>query len=132
MSCEWCGQPVERKRGPGRPPKYCNRPCRQRAYEARILGIPQDTTRQEIWEDCNGTCYLCNKPVTIEDMEIDHVIPGSFGGPTTRWNLKPTHGKCNREKAAQVLWLPADPAYAQFRYSAETPLVSDTGQIGAF
>ncbi|GIU93398.1 MAG: hypothetical protein KatS3mg011_2304 [Acidimicrobiia bacterium] len=36
--CTWCGKSFPRGKGPGRPPLYCRRSHRQRAYEARTLG----------------------------------------------------------------------------------------------
>ena len=36
--CRWCGRPFAFAAGPGRPPLYCRRSCRQRDYEARRRG----------------------------------------------------------------------------------------------
>ncbi|WJZ02597.1 hypothetical protein [Corynebacterium freiburgense] len=33
--CEWCGKPIVVENTRGRPRRYCNRSCRQRAYEQR-------------------------------------------------------------------------------------------------
>jgi hypothetical protein len=33
--CAWCGGPIEKSAGPGRPRQYCRRSCRQRDFEAR-------------------------------------------------------------------------------------------------
>jgi 5-methylcytosine-specific restriction endonuclease McrA len=41
-------------------------------------------------------CWLCNKPVAIEDATRDHVIPKSLGGIGHRSNLRLAHADCNR------------------------------------
>ncbi len=44
--CAWCGGPLPRTTGLGRPRRYCGQPCRQRAYEQRVTaaraGLPAD------------------------------------------------------------------------------------------
>lgn len=35
--CAWCGTSFQLEGGPGRPPRFCRRSHRQRAYEARRL-----------------------------------------------------------------------------------------------
>jgi 5-methylcytosine-specific restriction endonuclease McrA len=66
-------------------------------------------------------CYLCDEPVSLRDVEIDHVLPESllhdpvrlskilddFGLPAnfnlnSYQNWKPSHGHCNRKKLDQV------------------------------
>lgn len=39
-ACEWCGKPIEQT-GKGRPRLYCDRSCRQRAYEVRTAKVRQ-------------------------------------------------------------------------------------------
>ena len=46
--CEWCGYGFPRRHNHGRRPLYCNRTCRQRAYENRrrgacMVGLPKAT-----------------------------------------------------------------------------------------
>ena len=43
-------------------------------------------------------CWLCLKPITNGDLTMDHVVPRSKGGRTTRDNLRPAHSKCNRKR----------------------------------
>lgn len=44
--CAWCGRRLDQPTGQGRRRRYCGQPCRQRAYEQRLLlrrtGLPAD------------------------------------------------------------------------------------------
>ncbi|NEC24418.1 hypothetical protein [Streptomyces parvus] len=44
LSCEWCGEPVSQL-GSWSPRWYCKRSHRQRAFEARRLGVPMKKDR---------------------------------------------------------------------------------------
>jgi len=105
--CAWCGAPLIVKKGPGRPAKYCSRSHRQRAYESRALpSIKTIEGRQRALVEAGGICYICYKALPFDEMEFDHVIPASLGGPPVRWNLKPVHKECNAKKAAALKWAP--------------------------
>ncbi len=43
-------------------------------------------------------CGLCGGPVDSTDVDLDHIIPASKGGPTTLDNLRVTHSRCNRAR----------------------------------
>lgn len=47
-------------------------------------------------------CRLCQKPVTIDDLHIDHVKPWALGGTTTVENLQVAHSYCNLSKGSKV------------------------------
>lgn len=48
------------------------------------------------------TCGLCGQQVhTIDDCELDHILPFSEGGKTTPDNAQVTHRYCNRKKGRQ-------------------------------
>lgn len=107
MKCAWCGEGLPEHSGRGRPRLYCKRSHRQRAYEARAL--PDTRTvegRKAALAAAGGICYICYDPLSFDDMEWDHVIPASLGGPPVRWNLKPVHKECNAKKAAKLEWAP--------------------------
>ncbi|MEU3978429.1 hypothetical protein [Streptomyces bacillaris] len=44
LSCEWCGEAVSQL-GSWSPRRYCKRSHRQRAFEARRLGVPMKKDR---------------------------------------------------------------------------------------
>lgn len=50
----------------------------------------------------NQTCRICGKNLTEEEIEIDHIIPFSEGGPTEESNLRVLCEDCNRKKRASV------------------------------
>ena len=45
-------------------------------------------------------CSYCgNEILSIEDSEVDHIIPFSLGGKTVLENAQLLHRHCNREKS---------------------------------
>jgi RHS repeat-associated protein len=50
--------------------------------------------RAEALKENDGRCVFCGKKAE----EVDHAIPKSRGGDTTKKNLQPTCRKCNRQK----------------------------------
>jgi 5-methylcytosine-specific restriction endonuclease McrA len=40
-------------------------------------------------------CIYCKKPLTLETMTIEHVVPRAKGGKNTIDNLRPACGFCN-------------------------------------
>ena len=47
----------------------------------------------------NHVCQVCHKYVADDEIEFDHIIPYSKGGPTTVANLRLLCRKCNRKKS---------------------------------
>ena len=45
-----------------------------------------------------GRCYYCNRVFKHRDLTMDHVIPLSRGGRSTRDNLVPCCKECNTRK----------------------------------
>lgn len=50
--------------------------------------------------DC-GMCGICKKPVHPDQLNFDHIIPISKGGPHCADNLQVTHEYCNKSKGAK-------------------------------
>ena len=46
----------------------------------------------------NGVCHYCGKNVGAENLTMDHVIPVSRGGKSTRGNCVPCCKECNNNK----------------------------------
>lgn len=46
----------------------------------------------------NQTCQVCGKILKDNEIEIDHIIPYSEGGPTEEKNLRVLCKECNRNK----------------------------------
>lgn len=39
-------------------------------------------------------CYRCGKPMTVETLTVDRIIPGCKGGTYRRTNIRPACGDC--------------------------------------
>jgi len=59
--------------------------------------IPRNIFIRVVRRDHNQ-CQKCGTSVLDKDIEIDHIIPFSKGGPTTESNLRVLCFKCNRSK----------------------------------
>jgi hypothetical protein len=73
--CRWCGRGFEVAAGPGRPPEFCRRSCRQRAYESRRrsaeVGLSEDelvVTRREL-DELRDALYVVE--AAVEDVDRD-------------------------------------------------------------
>lgn len=49
-----------------------------------------------------GTCYYCGRKVGFANLTMDHVIPLSRGGKSTRDNLVPCCKVCNNRKKGSL------------------------------
>ncbi len=45
-----------------------------------------------------GVCYYCKSPVVPKELTMDHVVPISRGGKTTKGNVVPACKECNNKK----------------------------------
>ena len=70
LSCEWCGEAVSQL-GSWSPRRYCKRSHRQRAFEARRLGLPMKRDRDK------------EEPVVQAAVDIDVVAPVPPAEPST-------------------------------------------------
>lgn len=46
----------------------------------------------------DGTCHYCHRQVPVKELTMDHVIPLSRGGQSTKGNLVPCCKECNTAK----------------------------------
>lgn len=46
----------------------------------------------------SGTCYYCGQAVRHQDLTMDHLIPLTRGGRSTKDNLVPCCRECNSRK----------------------------------
>lgn len=63
--------------------------------------IPTDVRADVLARD-GLFCRLCLGPVDPDDVHLDHVMPWSLGGETSRENLQVAHSFCNISKGARV------------------------------
>jgi len=45
-----------------------------------------------------GVCHYCRERVTPKELTMDHIVPLSRGGKSTKGNVAPCCKKCNNEK----------------------------------
>lgn len=74
-----------------------------------IIGSPTSDNRAFSFEvkkrlfNEDSTCKLCGQQIlTIDDAEVDHILPYSKGGKTEITNAQITHRFCNRKKGNLV------------------------------
>ena len=62
----------------------------------------RELRRSRWWQKktSSGTCYYCGKKVGIKALTMDHIIPLSRGGRSTRDNLVP----CCKTSSLPVEW----------------------------
>ena len=74
--------------------------------------FPPDTPQfRQLWEEQNGLCALCGKPMPKSRAEVahstlwkkwrptwDHIIPRAAGGHDDVMNLQLAHANCNKRK----------------------------------
>ena len=52
------------------------------------------------WKEklANGVCYYCGDQFVAKELTMDHVLPLSRGGRSTKGNIVASCKKCNTEK----------------------------------
>ncbi|MFH1703697.1 MAG: HNH endonuclease [Nitrospirota bacterium] len=45
-----------------------------------------------------GVCYFCNRKVAPKELTIDHIVPVTRGGKSTKGNVVPACKDCNNKK----------------------------------
>lgn len=45
-----------------------------------------------------GVCHYCGRPASPKDLTMDHIVPISRGGRTTKGNVVPACKECNNAK----------------------------------
>ncbi len=57
--------------------------------------------RKRLWEEATGHCIYCGRPVQLEKMAVDHIVPLSKGGENSFANKVCSCAACNAKKADQ-------------------------------
>jgi 5-methylcytosine-specific restriction endonuclease McrA len=78
-------------------------------------GVDEETIRRERakarelrktrwWQQktAQGTCYYCGVKVTHRQLTMDHIVPLSRGGRSTKDNLVPSCKDCNNKKKTML------------------------------
>lgn len=60
----------------------------------------RDLRHSQWWKRrcAKGACYYCSQPVKPSELTMDHVVPLSRGGKSTKGNVVPACKDCNTKK----------------------------------
>ncbi len=63
-------------------------------------GKARDLRQSQWWKrKCSkGVCHYCNKPTPTAQLTMDHIVPISRGGKTTKGNVVTACKDCNNKK----------------------------------
>lgn len=63
--------------------------------------------RKELHARFKGVCHLCERPISLQEITVDHVLPRKLGGTHEVNNLAPAHKKCNQRRGNMPMeaWL---------------------------
>ncbi|MBC7247985.1 MAG: HNH endonuclease [Actinobacteria bacterium] len=69
-------------------------------YLARLSDEEKNELKHKLLESQGQKCFICEKPldISIQEYEIDHIIPVSIGGKDDITNMAITHSTCNESK----------------------------------
>jgi 5-methylcytosine-specific restriction endonuclease McrA len=73
--------------------------------KARALRATQWWKRKR----AKGICFYCKRKFPARELTMDHIVPVSKGGKSTKNNVVPCCKTCNSEKKSRLLmdWQPA-------------------------
>jgi len=84
---------------------YCSKTCKSMDHtfkhrsKTRVSSIAR---RAEIIARDGFKCYLCHKPITLENFELDHLIPVSKSGSNSPENLAAACSRCNKSRGNRI------------------------------
>lgn len=59
--------------------------------------------RLQVYEKYGGCCAYCGKPLSIDEMQVDHKVPLRLGGEDGMGNYMPSCRMCNHYKGGNSL-----------------------------
>jgi 5-methylcytosine-specific restriction protein A len=70
----------------------------------RERGKARDLRKTRWWQrkTASGKCYYCDESVSHQELTMDHLIPLSRGGRSTKDNLVPCCKNCNTRKKTML------------------------------
>lgn len=77
----------------------------------RMSGQQRKDLTDQIYQEAGGICHICQLPVRREDASLDHLIPASQGGLSTRDNLALAHRACNSSRQDKTINKTQVPVY---------------------
>ena len=60
----------------------------------------QELRKSRWWQNLiqSTNCYYCQTPLTAKTVTMDHIVPVSRGGRSTKGNVVPCCKECNNQK----------------------------------
>lgn len=70
----------------------------------RQRAIARELRKTRWWQQktASGQCYYCGKKTAYKNITMDHVLPLTRGGKSTKDNLVPSCKKCNTAKKSMM------------------------------
>lgn len=70
----------------------------------RQRAIARELRKTRWWQQktASGQCYYCGKKTAYKNLTMDHVLPLTRGGKSTKDNLVPSCKKCNTAKKSMM------------------------------
>ncbi|MBI4650044.1 HNH endonuclease [Candidatus Desantisbacteria bacterium] len=67
---------------------------------AREKTKARELKKTQWWKNeiASGTCYYCGCKFSSDELTMDHIVPLSRGGKSTKGNVVPCCKTCNNEK----------------------------------
>jgi len=59
----------------------------------------EKSQRERLLEEAAGACIFCGHPLSVETLEVDHIVPLSKGGANEYGNKVCSCSACNAKKA---------------------------------
>jgi 5-methylcytosine-specific restriction endonuclease McrA len=84
---------------------YCSKTCKSMDHTAKHRAKTRTLStarRAEIYQRDQKKCYICDTPLTIKQIELDHIIPIVLGGSSDPSNIACSCRPCNRSKGSKV------------------------------
>lgn len=60
--------------------------------------------RKQIFQKYKGHCAYCGLPISIQEMQVDHIVALKRGGPDSIENANPACRMCNKYKDTLTLY----------------------------
>lgn len=70
----------------------------------RQRAVARDLRKTRWWQrkTASGQCYYCGTKVAFKNITMDHIVPLTRGGKSTRENLVPCCKTCNTAKKTMM------------------------------
>jgi hypothetical protein len=84
---------------------YCSKTCKSMDHTAKHRAKTRTLStarRAEIYQRDQKKCYICDAQLTINEIELDHIIPVVLGGSSDPSNIACSCRPCNRSKGSKV------------------------------